>query len=171
MGVTPGEFDLPPDTDPMLDDLAYAGGTMPVFHPQDFSPVIDSSAIAADGLDQRRRLIRRLGFGFDIGAVEVQQGVFGVDTVIDDDLGTAEEDEEDGFFNGFGDFSLRNAVMFSEANPKVDVINFDDVQSLEGVPKLKLTRGEVQIGASVFIEESEELCAGDHCRRRYAAGD
>lgn len=71
----------------------------------------------------------------DIGAVEVQAGLFLVDTLFDEDDGSysgvytsvmeaGEANYDIGGYTSLGDFALREAILFSELNPLTDLIQF-----------------------------------------------
>lgn len=126
--------------------LADYGGSTPVFYPNNnnllgpTSILIDAGDSASSQFEQRGRHFRRQSGVVDIGAVEVQEGRFVVDALID---------EKDGQYSGIfsifdplpppvilidfdpygsigqdGDFALREAIEFSEKNPEVDTIQF-----------------------------------------------
>jgi|GEM_PF-1985836 len=138
------------DEDPLLSDLVDVGGSTLTYHPLAGSPVIDASqGLNGDFFEQRgRHFTRFFGAAQDIGAVEVQAGSFVVDTLEDErdnqftsvfetfDLSgpivtTFDYTNTGGTFTingvpiGFdGDFSLREALDFSERNPLPDTITF-----------------------------------------------
>ncbi len=103
--------------------LGDFGGDTRVFLPD---PEKAGGLLAIDGgdqdtitgnFDQRGRHFRRVfpDFGvMDIGAAEVQDGLFVVDSLLD---------ESDGEFR-VNDFTLREAIEFSEKNPNRDTIAF-----------------------------------------------
>ncbi len=101
--------------------------------------------------DQRGRHFRRVSpdMGFmDIGAVEVQNGLFIVDTLVD---------ESDGEYR-VNDFSLREALEFSAKNPFRDTISFSfdllteiDPNPFTPAPTIVLTLGELPITTGVDI--------------------
>ena len=84
----------------------------------------------------------------DIGAVEVQNGVFVVDTLLD---------ETDGQFLE-GDFSLREALQFSDKNPQRDTVFFSstlredaDPNPFTPAPTIVMSLGAFTVGAGVDI--------------------
>jgi len=121
---------------PLLLPLDDYGGATLSFHPNvaASSPVVDAGNAVQSNFEQRGRHFRRVdGASVDIGAVEVQGGIFNVDTLFDETDGQYSFlFETDGFFTrvdptytSLGDFSLREALEFSENNPPVDTITFD----------------------------------------------
>ena len=160
---------------PLLESRDDYGGTTEVYYPGIGSPAIDAgdTSIMPDTFvyEQRGRHFRRVADGgsgngeiIDIGAVEVQQGQFRVDTLADeadrqysgvwetepcfgsayscivgygDTTVTLNNPVYNG--NGFhglgslgGDFSLREALEFSEKNPGVDTITFEPISAAWG---------------------------------------
>lgn len=125
--------------DPLLTELGDFGGATPVFYPDSFSgsPLIDAGdpQFASNGIEQRGIHFTRVANGtIDIGAVEVQNGVFTVDTLFDETDGQyTVAFGQDGvefplpaslWYQTRGDFALREALEFSEKNPEFDTINF-----------------------------------------------
>ncbi|MCG8449872.1 MAG: hypothetical protein MI725_09875 [Pirellulales bacterium] len=138
--------------DPLLLPLGDYGGVMDTFYPGPSSPAIDAgnsslsfSPPVAPGealsYEQRgRHFSRTAGFAIDIGATEVQQGIFRVDTLVDEtDEQYSRVWENQGLLLGDvpfryeqlgttgGDFSLREALEFSEKNPEIDTITFEPI--------------------------------------------
>lgn len=136
--------------DPVLTELGDFGGATPVFYPNSFtgSPLIDAGdPFAAGVIEQRGVHFTRVADGdldgqarIDIGAVEVQNGQFIVDTLFDESdsqftvaFGQDGIDEIDvqlsspeAWYTSRGDFALREALDFSEKNPEFDFISFSD---------------------------------------------
>jgi predicted outer membrane repeat protein len=153
------------DTDPMLtEDPDDFGGSTPVYLPLPGSPAID----LGDGeevpinayFDQRgRHFTREFGDGVDVGAAELQEAQFVVDLIADEtDLMYSQPSiSNDPYL--FGDFSLREALLFSELNPLVDTITFLDFRedpsnpdpTPSPAPTIRLTLGELRVFSSVFI--------------------
>lgn len=102
----------------------------------------------------------------DVGAAEVQAGQFFVDAL---------QDDLDGQYSGFasttyldsegtvgletrGDFSIREALQFSQLNPEVDTIRFDPrvlryTDTTPSVPPtILLTLGELSVDHEVIIQ-------------------
>ncbi|HYO24692.1 MAG TPA: choice-of-anchor Q domain-containing protein [Lacipirellulaceae bacterium] len=157
------------DVDPMLQDDGFGGplfvgGSTPVYLPIADSPALDAGGYGPFGptmFEQRgRHFVREFGDGVDIGAAEKQNGLFVVDL---------SADESDGQFSAvglgldpyvFGDFSIREAIDFSEANPEIDTIQFVDFRgdpsnpdlTISPAPTIFLTGGPLQVRKSVFIE-------------------
>lgn len=126
------------------------GGATRTFYPNSFndSPLIDAGDPLATGvIEQRGVHFTRVADGdldglanIDIGAVEVQNGQFIVDTLFDESdsqftvaFGQDGIDEFDvqlssaeGWYTSRGDFALREALDFSEKNPEFDFISFSD---------------------------------------------
>ena len=141
-------------TDPLIDmfsGLSDFGGSTRTFMPLPNSPVIDAgNPFISWGFEQRGRHFTRvydsLGAGpiVDIGAVEVQSGVFVVDALVDENEGQDSGVWEyiDEFFgivdilgyDAMGDFALREALEFSEKNPEVDTILFSSALLGAGRP-------------------------------------
>ncbi|MDC0936942.1 hypothetical protein OAS39_11705, partial [Pirellulales bacterium] len=147
------------DVDPILLPLDDYGGSTPVYYPQSdpllglLSPAIDAGNIDAfppfaageflGPFEQRGRHFSRVAQGLatstdaivDIGAVEVQAGVFIVDSLEDEADGqyslvvdiisenSPTQTGQTGYFLP-GDFALREAIEFSEKNPEIDTIQF-----------------------------------------------
>ena len=168
-GVTPFLMTDQLGVDPMLEPFAALhGGTTPVFLPQAGSPAIDKGDGANVPIfsyfDQRgRHFTREFGGGVDVGAAEVQNGMFIVDLIADEtDLQYSTVDTL-GFFGPdpytFGDFALREALEFSESNPEVDTILFADFRgdvlnpdpTATPAPTIRLTLGELRVISPVFI--------------------
>ncbi|NOZ39392.1 MAG: hypothetical protein GXP24_04100 [Planctomycetes bacterium] len=110
----------------------------------------DTNTVTGDN-DQRGRQFRRvfptLGV-MDIGAAEVQDGFFIVDSLLD---------ESDGEFR-FNDFTLREAIEFSEKNPNRDTVAFSlglrdqmDPNPFTPAPTIVLELGEFRITEGVDI--------------------
>jgi hypothetical protein len=160
--------------DPMLSAFpTYFGGSTPVLLPAADSPAIDMGSAAALGggfassFDQRgRHFTRFFGMGVDVGAAERQNGVFIVDNIVDEsDSQFSMVDPTVGIGFGIdpyltGDFALREAIAFSEANPEVDTILFVDFRddtlnpdpTVTPAPTIYLTGGPLQVASSVFIQ-------------------
>ncbi|WP_146449140.1 choice-of-anchor Q domain-containing protein [Bythopirellula polymerisocia] len=187
--------------DPVLRPLDNYGGSTPVYYPntiidEDFteiSPAIDAGdpEFLAAGSEQRGRHFRRVADGLltgtpvvDIGAVEVQQGLFVVDAL---------EDENDGQYsrvwdtfptpdqavlpNGTnvivydyttpGDFSLREALDFSRKNPELDTITFSPFDLVDPSlntdptpspsPTILLQLGQLSFDHSVIVVGPQEF--------------
>lgn len=133
--------------DPLLMPLGDYGGATPVYYPTNtpalgvVSPAIDAGdSFIGGGFDQRGRHFARVaGFAIDIGAVETQQGIFRVDTLVDESdfqySRVWELVNSAPFVIGYenlgttgGDFSLREAIEFSSKNPEIDTITFEPLQ-------------------------------------------
>ncbi len=147
-------------TDPLLLPLGFYGGPTRVFYPNSAtpSPLIDGGdpSFSSTGIEQRGIHFTRVAFSaIDIGAVEVQNGIFTVDTLFDESDGQySAAYEQDGAginptYTARGDFALREALLFSELNPEFDTINFtsnlltleDPTSSPAPTILLKLTSG------------------------------
>jgi len=116
--------------DPMLAPLTQTGGPTPTHRLLPGSPAIDmgdSTAVAGVGnvpeFDQRGSLFTRVFDGLqdtkdriDIGAYELQSNTFIVDSPIDENDGDTT----------LGNFSLREAIEASNANPLPDTIMFSN---------------------------------------------
>lgn len=142
-------------------ELGYFGGDTQTFMPDlnkqgAVNNIIDlGDPDNVEGFsDQRGRHFTRVaGPGMmprmDVGAVEVQNGVFIVDTLVD---------ETDGEFS-VGDFSLREAILFSEVNPLRDTITFSfslfdpfaDPNPFTPAPTILMSLGEFAITKGVDI--------------------
>ncbi len=144
--------------------LADYGGEVPVFMPDPNKvgglSVIDQGDTNVNNLvgafDQRGRHFTRtfeagalINPRIDIGAAEYQDGLFVVDTL---------EDESDSEYS-VGDFSLREALEFSEKNPGHDTIAFSfslrtepDPNPFTPAPTIRLTLGELVIAGGVDIQ-------------------
>ncbi|MCA9234282.1 MAG: hypothetical protein KDA44_02365 [Planctomycetales bacterium] len=175
-------------TDPFLLPLGNYGGSTDVYLPNndpmnpDFgaiSPAIDTGDPDAGGsfYEQRGRQFTRI-FNMtgtmdpiiDVGAAEVQAGQFVVDTLQDDfdyqfsGFGSADYLDSQGnvgtpFFPAFrGDFSLREAILFSQLNPEVDTIEFSPLLLGEAdptaskAPTILLSLGELVLDHEVIIQ-------------------
>ena len=165
--------DLPPMTDPMLISeeigmvvvpiLGNYGGSTDTYHPDpETSPVIDVIDKPGGGqFDQRGRFFVRTYEEDaemprrDIGAVEVQQGTFVVD-IYDDELNDGQYSSNMGVTT-IGDFSIREALDFSNANPLVDTITFNVVRDGQvdptpnPAPTVLLNNGALLVDHSVNI--------------------
>ncbi len=151
--------------DPMLtEDPDDFGGSTPVYLPLPDSPAIDMGDGARVPLnayfDQRgRHFTREFGDGVDVGAAEIQQGQFFVDLLADESDGMYATPSISNDPYLFGDFSLREALLFSELNPLVDTIRFFDFRgdpsnpdpTPSPAPTIRLTLGELRVFSSVFI--------------------
>jgi len=164
-GVALAATDLPALTDPLLLPLDDYGGSTDVYLPSNTSPAIDAGDPNTEvtGFEQRGRHFARIFNNIiDIGSAESQAGSFVVDALAD---------ETDGQFSGvfsytsLGDFSLREALSFSDKNPEVDTILFSPtLQSLEDPtsskpPTILLTlkspidsESALTVGQSVIIQ-------------------
>ena len=183
--IEPGEGDLPAGTDPRLLPLDDYGGSTPTMLPNndpdnpDFdgiSPLIDAGnpeVEDAGDYEQRGRHFTRIFNAtdaedpiIDIGAAEVQRGLFFVDSLIDEsdlqfsgftDPGTKAIDID---YESGNDFSLREALDFSSKNPELDTISFanslrneiDPTVSTAPTILLSSDFGSLQIDHEVIIQ-------------------
>ena len=141
----------------VLDDY---GGDLPTYMPDSgkagFAMIVDQGdpdlGFVKGDTDQRGRHFSRVfpdDMGvIDIGATEVQNGIFVVDSL---------EDESDREFRA-GDFTLREAIEFSEKNPERDTIAFSSGLRLEvdpnpftPAPTIQITVGDIVITKGVDI--------------------
>jgi predicted outer membrane repeat protein len=135
--------------DPELGDFGDFGGSMDVYILEDTSPAIDAGDAELEGneFDQRGRHFTRFydfdGDGeavIDIGATEMQSGVFVVDTLLDVVNGTYSDIYTVEYLFGLpfyiptpqtyeniGNFSIREALEFALKNPGLDTILFSDI--------------------------------------------
>ncbi|RIK78377.1 MAG: hypothetical protein DCC67_11620 [Planctomycetota bacterium] len=178
-GTNPGLLSDPDLGVPVLDDY---GGSTPVFLPNNdpangpISKAIDAGDPARFGdYEQRGRHFKRVydakGMGagpgvIDIGAAEVQAGEFFVDGLVDEtDLQYSGRVNPNTkvivmSYTSGNDFTLREAIEFSQKNPEVDKILFSD--SLQGetdptfssAPTILLDRdlGSLAIDHEVVVE-------------------
>ena len=154
------------DVDPLLTEfLVNTGGATDVLYPDSESPAIDAGDTEGNNPDYRfsptdfdqrgRHFVRIYDYTatgdatIDVGAVETQAGEFIVDLIAD---------ETDGQYSdplqaySFGDFALREAVLFSELNPEIDRITFDRSLNQPGGAVITLTtRQSLPISESVYI--------------------
>lgn len=156
------------DVDPLLTEgLVDVGGATPVLYPDSASPAIDSGSTEGNDtenyrfnrtqFEQRgRHFVRMYGYNdpeaavIDIGAVEIQAGVFDVDLITDESDGQYSTPQ-----SGYaaGDFSLREAIRFSELNPEIDRITFNGSLNQPGGAVITLTTGQsLSMSQSAFIE-------------------
>lgn len=164
--------------DPQLLALDYYGGPTRVFYPNSFSdsPLIDTGdpTILPSFFEHDQRGVhftRVFGAAVDIGAVEVQNGLFIVDTLFDETDGqyTAAYAQDGVFFTDptyttRGDFALREAIEFSELNPEFDTITFsnsllsldDPTSSAAPTILLKLTSG-VDFRSALGVTRSVDI--------------
>ena len=163
--VEGADGDLAPGTDPRLLPLDDYGGSTPVMLPNndpenpDFdgiSPLIDAGnpeVEDASEFEQRGRYFTRIFNAtdaedaiIDIGAAEVQRGLFTVDSLLDEtdlqfsgftdpDTNVIDMDYENG-----NDFSFREAIEFSSKNPELDTIDVADSLRTEIDPTISAAR-------------------------------
>jgi CSLREA domain-containing protein len=164
------DFDLE-GVDPILSSLGDFGGSTAVFMPELSSPAIDAGdpeILFADAEQRGRHFARIADMGggsiIDIGAVEVQEGQFLVDVLIDETDAQFTDIVNNYFLNdpylASGDFALREAIDFSEKNPLVDTISFstslpyeEDLNPFSPAPTILLTYGtHLSVSEPVFIE-------------------
>jgi hypothetical protein len=157
--VEGSDGDIAPGTDPLFisDDegdpiLADYGGSTNTYHPfydetgtLPNSPLIDHYERNSGSYDVRGRHFTRV-YDFDplvenpridVGAVEVQHGVFVVDTIADEADDKQYSDLTD--ITAAGDFVMREALNFSKKNPLVDTIIFDLAGQTDPTPSPALT--------------------------------
>ncbi|MBL9163607.1 MAG: hypothetical protein JNL18_12815 [Planctomycetaceae bacterium] len=184
-GLTPSDK---VNVNPKLGEFGDYGGTVDVYILDETSPAIDAGDPEFAGLefDQRGRHFTRIydfnGDGesiIDIGSVEMQSGVFLVDTLLDTDNGTYSDIYTIETFLGLpfyvptpltyensGNFSIREALQFALKNPGLDTIRFSDtlisanVLSTEDLnpskaPTIVLKQGGLTITEDLVIEGPE----------------
>jgi hypothetical protein len=159
VGVDPG-FVSDDMGNPILADY---GGVTPVYMLDVGSPAIDKvpAKEAKSSHEQRGRHFARV-FNYadptdptkakmDIGAVERQLGTFVVDILADESDGQYSDVASGADPYTSGDFSLREAIRFSELNPELDTIKFSDGLRAPGGSKIQ-TNSQLSISASVIIQ-------------------
>jgi predicted outer membrane repeat protein len=160
-------------------DMGNPFESLPINPPQNNSPPTDIF-FPYSGYEGRGRHFTRI-FDYtltgepriDIGAVEMQQGRFVVDTLVDETDDIHSEiftlDFDLGFpvftFGNYelpGDFSLREAIEFAALNPGKDIVTFSqDLNSLDlraeedlngGAPTIQLSLGVLRVGTEIEFQ-------------------
>ncbi len=150
--------------------LANYGGATDAFHPDTGSPVIDAGPPSGfREFDQRGAqfigVFEPVMGVIDVGSVEVQEGNFIVDTLVDErdgrfkqligSVGGVSPQIEAEFTNN--DFSLREATDFARLNPGPDTITFagslttEDDPTFTEAPTILLDEGSLLLDTEVEI--------------------
>ncbi|HEX6960707.1 MAG TPA: choice-of-anchor Q domain-containing protein [Lacipirellula sp.] len=156
-------------------DMVYRGGVTPVFYLQEGSPALDMGStdpaeVTFEGEDepfnppfdfgqtsyeQRGRHFKRKFGVIDVGSMEVQEATFEVDVLVDESNGLFSDVSQFGPdpYTG-GNFSLREALLFSDVNPEFDTIVFSPGLRAPGAT-ITVTQGPLSMTESVDIQGPE----------------